>query len=162
MPFVVSVGSGLLTFIVMQARIEAIEARDEKALVETQAYLQAQQKIAAERVKASEEAARRKALDEFLSDVRVEERHYVRKTTTLLSLRKHLVLQERIYFRNIPLSGWIEKEMLIHDDSDLKKLAEAASVFMPENRLLTRAVPLLLPPDEHAHGDSQEKAAVDP
>src|SRR2546422_5516538 len=47
----------------------------------------------------------------FRSDVRTEERHYVRENKMLFMHRKSLVLQERIFFRNIPLSNWVEHEM---------------------------------------------------
>ena len=47
-------------------------------------------------------------LDTFLSEINVERRHFTRENRLLMHNRKSLVLQERIYFRNIPLSDWIE------------------------------------------------------
>lgn len=40
-----------------------------------------------------------------------------------------MVLQERLYFRNIPLSEWVEHEMIVEDGNDLKRLAKSCSVF---------------------------------
>ena len=69
-----------------------------------------------ERVKATEQEARRKALDEFMQDFRVEERHYFRENKSVAARQKSMVLQERLYFRNIPLSNWVEHEMVVEDD----------------------------------------------
>jgi hypothetical protein len=81
-------------------------------------------------VKATEEACKRLALDEFMHDIRVEERSYVRETKSLNALRKIMVMQERIYFRNIPLSNWIEREMVIEDGLEMRQLP-AESLFTP-------------------------------
>jgi hypothetical protein len=40
-----------------------------------------------------------------------------------------MVLQERLYFRNIPLSNWVEHELTVEEGSDLTNLLRAASVF---------------------------------
>jgi hypothetical protein len=37
------------------------------------------------------------------------------------------VLDERIFFRNIPLSAWVEYEMPVEQGADLEKLARATS-----------------------------------
>jgi hypothetical protein len=43
--------------------------------------------------------------------------------------QKAMVLQERLYFRNIPLSDWITHEMTVEEHSDIHQLAKACSVF---------------------------------
>jgi hypothetical protein len=43
--------------------------------------------------------------------------------------RKMLVRQERIFFRNIPLSNWVEHEMPLEEGVDSEKLAQTMSVF---------------------------------
>jgi hypothetical protein len=43
--------------------------------------------------------------------------------------RKALVLQERLFFRSIPLSNWVEHEMVVEEGGDLRSLAENSSVF---------------------------------
>ena len=71
----------------------------------------------------------RKAMDEFLADIRVEERHYTREHKVLFMSRRMLVRQERIFFRNIPLSNWVEQEMPLEEGVDTEKLAQTMSVF---------------------------------
>jgi hypothetical protein len=75
---------------------------------------------------------RRKAMDEFLADIRVEERHYVREHKVLFLNRKCMVRQERIFFRNIPLSNWVEHEMPFEEGVDMEKLAQTMTVFAPD------------------------------
>jgi hypothetical protein len=72
---------------------------------------------------------KRAALDEFLKDFRVEERSYVRETKSLEEAKRSMIMQERLFFRNIPLSDWVEHEMVVEVGSDLKRLQEQVSVF---------------------------------
>jgi len=104
LPFIVALGSGALVFMLTQAqmRVELTEAR---------AQLVQQIKSTGERVRTAEAEARRKALDEFLADVRVEERQYVREIESPFERRRRLVIEERICFRSIPLSPWTEREL---------------------------------------------------
>lgn len=53
----------------------------------------------------------------------------MRESKSMFVNRKSLVMQERLFFRNIPLSNWIEHEMVVEEGSDMKSLAEQASVF---------------------------------
>lgn len=68
-------------------------------------------------------------MDEFLADIRVEERHYTREHKILFLTRKSLVRQERIFFRNIPLSSWVEQEMPFEEGTDMDKLSRAMAIF---------------------------------
>jgi hypothetical protein len=47
----------------------------------------------------------------------------------LMQNRKSLVLQERMYFRNIPLSDWIEHEIMLDDGADVDRLVQDMTVF---------------------------------
>jgi hypothetical protein len=69
-------------------------------------------------------------LDEFLADVHVEQRHYVKDNKLLFQNRKALVLQERIFFRNIPLSNWIEHEIVLQEGEDVDKAARGLTSFV--------------------------------
>jgi hypothetical protein len=82
-----------------------------------------------ETIRATEEAVRRQALDDFLADVRVEERHYVREHRQLFLNRKSVVLQERLFFRNIPLSNWVEHEVMIEEGTNVKRLLKSVRAF---------------------------------
>ena len=132
LPIFVSVGSGMLAYFVMKARMEAAIAGERSALAEARARLEGQSKTLAETIRATEEAAKRQAFDEFLADLRVEERHYLREQKALFLHKKSLVLQERIYFRNIPLSSWVEHEMPVEEGADVEKLVKTLAVFTPD------------------------------
>ena len=131
LPVFVAVGSALLAFYVMQARLEVAVAREREATAELRAAISSCDKIMEEKIRAAEEVARRNAFDAFLADFRVEERHYMRETKSLFTNKRSMVLQERLYFRNIPLSNWVEHELTVEQGGDLAKLARACSVFSP-------------------------------
>ena len=130
LPVFVAGGSALLSFYVMQARMEVALAKERESLAEARATISSQKVTLEERIKATEESTKRAALDEFMQDIRVEERSYLRESKSLSTSRKHMVMQERLFFRNIPLSNWIEREMLVEEGYDLDKLP-MESVFAP-------------------------------
>ncbi len=59
----------------------------------------------------------------------MEQRHYTRENRLLMQNRKSLVLQERMYFRNLPLSDWIEHEIVLEDGMDVDRLVQDMTVF---------------------------------
>jgi hypothetical protein len=129
LPVFIAAGSALLAFYIMQAKLDVAVARERETLAEARASINTHKVAAEERVKATEEATRRKALDEFMQEFRVEERSYMRETKSMFSNKKLMVMQERLFFRNIPLSNWVEHEMLIEEGSDAQQLAKSCSVF---------------------------------
>lgn len=129
LPLFVAAGSALLAFYIMQAKLEVAVSHERESLAEARAVIKNQEKLIEEKVISAEETTRRKALDEFLGDFRVEERHYMRENKSMFLNRKALVLQERLYFRNIPLSNWVEHEMVVEEGNDLKNLASQCSIF---------------------------------
>jgi hypothetical protein len=131
LPVFVAGGSALLSYFVMQARMEVALAKERESLAEARAKISSYQVTLDERVKATEEACKRQALDDFMHEIRVEERSYVRETKSLNASKKTMVMQERIFFRNIPLSNWIEREMLLEEGLDMSRQLTAESVFTP-------------------------------
>ncbi len=130
LPLFIAAGSALLSFYIMQARMEVAIAKEREVLAETRAEVRTQKNTMEERVKATEQEARRRALDDFMQDFRVEERHYFRENKSLAARKKSMVLQERLYFRNIPLSNWVEHEMTVEEESgDVQRIAKGCSVF---------------------------------
>lgn len=129
LPVFIAAGSALLSFYIMQARMEVAIAKEREVLAETRAEVRTQKATMEERVKATEQEARRKALDEFMQDFRVEERHYFRENKSQATRQKSMVLQERLYFRNIPLSNWVEHEMVVEADGDVQRIAKGRSIF---------------------------------
>lgn len=129
LPVFVAGGTALLSYYIMQARMEVALAKERESLAEARASIASHKITLEERVKATEEACKRQALDDFMHDIRIEERSYVRETKQLETSRRAMVMQERIFFRNIPLSNWIEHEMLIEEGRDLSQLSKE-SVFV--------------------------------
>jgi hypothetical protein len=129
LPLFVAAGSALLAFYIMQARMEVAVSKEREIIAEAQATIKSQERVLEEKVKATEEAALRRAFDQFLGDFRVEERHYMREHKSMFLNKKAMVLQERLFFRNIPLSNWVEHEMIVEEGSDLKSLARDSSIF---------------------------------
>jgi hypothetical protein len=128
LPVFVAGGSALLSFFIMQARMEVALAKERESLAEARATITSQKVTMEERIKATEEATKRIAMDEFMQDFRVDERSYARESKSLTASRKTMVMQERLFFRNIPLSNWIEHEMIVEEGTDLDQLPKE-SVF---------------------------------
>ena len=119
LPGFVALASGVLAWFIMQSRMDVKLAELKERLATERGALdaekQALQTSLETALRAAEETAKRQAFDAFLNDIRVEQRHYMRENHLLLHNRKSLVLQERMYFRNIPLSDWIEHEIVMDD-----------------------------------------------
>ena len=130
LPVFIAAGSALLSFYIMQARMEVAISKEREVLAEARAEIRTQKNTMEERVKATEQEARRRALDEFMQDFRVEERHYFRENKSVTARQKSMILQERLYFRNIPLSSWVEHEMVVEEEGgDLQHIAKGCSIF---------------------------------
>jgi len=130
LPGFVAVGSGLLAFYIMQSRMEVALAREREAMAQARGTLEAEKNSLEQALRGAKDSARREALDEFLADVHVEQRHYVKDNKLLFQNRKALVLQERIFFRNIPLSNWIEHEIVLQEGEDVDKAARSLTSFV--------------------------------
>jgi len=132
LPLFVAAGSALLAAAVTQAHMGATLARERAATAEARALALAQSQQIEDRIRAAEESARRKALEDMLADIRVEERRFLRESRSLFVNRKCLVVQERLYFRNIPLSDWVEHEYWLEEGGD----ATAHSIAVSTRKLL--------------------------
>ena len=128
LPLFVAAGSALLAYFIMQARMEVAVAKVREGLAEAEAMLGAQKTTLEERLKAVQEATRRTTTDELMKEFRVEERSYVRESKSLDSAKRTVVTQERMFFRNIPLSDWRDHEMVIEDNSQGLALSAAEQV----------------------------------
>ncbi len=135
LPVFVAAGSALLSFYIMQARMDVALAKEREQLAEARAVINTHKLQIEEKVKTAEETTKRQALDGFMQEFRVEERSYMRETKSMFSNKKLMVMQERLYFRNIPLSSWVEHEMLLEEGSDTQHLSKGTSVFS------TKAIP---------------------
>jgi len=133
LPGFVAVASGLLAWFIMQSRMEVKLAEQRETLAEVRGQIKAEKEsmevTLRSAVKVAEESAKRQAFDIFLAELKVEQRHYTRENRMLMNSRKSLILQERMYFRNIPLSDWIEHEITLDDGVDVGRLVQDMTVF---------------------------------
>src|SRR5947208_1812358 len=133
LPGFVAVASALLAWFIMQSRMEVKLAEQREIIAETRGQLRAErdamEMTVQAAVRAAEETAKRESFDRFLAEIKVEQRHYTRENRMLMHNRKSLVLQERMYFRNIPLSDWIEHEITLDDGADVDRLVLDMTVF---------------------------------
>ena len=127
--------TGGLVYFVTQSHADVQLAKQREDLAAARATIEAQKENLAGALKNAEESARRQAFDEFMAEIRVEERHYVREHKALFLTRKSVVRQERIFFRNLPLSNWVEHEMPYEEGADIEQLAKTMAVFIPEGLL---------------------------
>src|SRR5437016_2281484 len=126
LPILVAGGSALLSYCVMQAKMEVALSKERESLAEARATITSQKVTMEERVRATEESVKRAALDEFLKDFRVEERSYMRESKSLASAKRSMVMQERLLFRNIPVSYWVALEMVVEVNNDLHRLEQSS------------------------------------
>jgi hypothetical protein len=133
LPGLTAVATGVLAWFVMQSRMDVALAQQRERLAESRGALEAERNAVRDSVAiavhAAEERAQRQALDNFLSELRVEQRHYTRENRLLLHNRRSVVLQERMCFRNLPLSDWIEHEIPLEEGMDVERLVQDMTVF---------------------------------
>lgn len=130
LPLIVAGGSAMLAYYIVQARMEVALAKERETLAEARATIESNKVTMEERIKATEEAAKRAALDELMQDIRVEERSYVRDSNSPDGARRSMVMQERVFFRNLPMSGWSEREMVI-EEGPANSLSARAEHYEP-------------------------------
>jgi len=128
LPLFTAAGSALLAFFIMQARMEVAVSKERESLIEARTIIAASQQGMEDKIRAAEEETRRRSMDDFMADIRVEERHYVKETKSLFASKKSMVLQERLFFRNIPLSNWVEHELTVEEGGEIQD-PSAASIF---------------------------------
>ncbi|MBS1859119.1 MAG: hypothetical protein JST11_27345 [Acidobacteria bacterium] len=133
LPGFAAVGTGVLAWFVMQSRMEVALAQQREQLAEARGALEAERSAVGNTLetalRAAEATAKHEAFQNFLGELRVEQRHYTRENRLLMHNRKSLVIQERMYFRNIPLSDWIEHEIAVEEGADVGRLVQDMTVF---------------------------------
>jgi hypothetical protein len=114
-PGFTAAGSALLVCFMMRCRMDEAIARERGALAELQSALIVQRQTLESAISDAKAEARRVAFDEFLNDFRVEQHQYMRKSRLFFMNRQTLVLRERILFRNLPLSNWVEHSVTLEE-----------------------------------------------
>jgi hypothetical protein len=115
MPGFTAAGAALLICFMMHCRIDEAIAQERGALAELQSALITQRQRLESAISDAKAEAKRAAFDEFLSDFRVEQRQYVRKSRLFFMNKQTLVVRERILFRNLPLSSWVEHSVTLEE-----------------------------------------------
>jgi hypothetical protein len=129
LPIFLCVGSAVLAVYIMQQRMEVQLARERQSLGEARASIEAQKSALDELNRLREEASRTNSLEAVMQDLHTEQRRFIRDQKMLFANRKCLVVQERLYFRNIPLCSWVEHEVTVDEGADVDELARSLSVF---------------------------------
>jgi hypothetical protein len=129
LPGFVALSAGLLAWFVMQSRMDVALADQRTELAEARCSVDAEKASLHATIRATEETVKRQALECFLGELKVEQRHYMKENRLLLQNRRSLVLQERMYFRNIPLSDWIEHEVQLDEGADVDRMVQDMTIF---------------------------------
>ena len=95
LPGAVALGASYLVWLLMQARIQVLTANFQAALAKLESNC----------------TDRRPGADEILADLRFERHRFLRRIPSPEGYEASVITQERIYFRNIPLTGWMEEEV---------------------------------------------------
>ena len=107
-------GLGAVAWYLGRVQMEARWARRREAEAEGNARLRLEREVAADRMRAAREAARRKAMDQFLSEIHSQERAWLRRRQVGAGLTRSVVVEERLYFRNLPVSNWTQQELTFY------------------------------------------------
>jgi hypothetical protein len=133
LPGFAALASGVLAWFVMQSRMEVALAHERESLAAERGAIESERAAfeasLGTAIRAAEETAKRTSFDKFLDELRVEQRHYTKENRLLMQNRRSLVIQERMYFRNIPLSDWIEHEIMLEEGADVDRLLHDMTVF---------------------------------
>ena len=145
LPFFVAIGTSVLVWMVMEARMTSAVAKERAIAAEARSQLESHERAFAEKSRAIEENAKRQALDEFYREIRVEERRYLRKNMAGLG-GDVLIVQERISFRGLPLTAWTNHVIEAGSGEEIEQLPSPG-------RLLEAAAPRPHEPAEHVRAE---------
>jgi len=129
LPILIAVGAALVAVFLMQHRLEVQLARERQALSEARVSLESYRGTLEELDCERQAAAERRTVDDFLRDVRVERRRFLRDQKLMFATRQCLVIQERLCFRGVPLCNWVTREAPVDERTDVERLAQTLSVF---------------------------------
>ncbi|MBV8906577.1 MAG: hypothetical protein JOZ22_23295 [Acidobacteriia bacterium] len=105
LPGLVAFGSAALVWMMMQARMQLLTAKFQAALAQRE----------------KEAAENRPGVEELLAELRFERRRFVRKITGPQGIENSVLTLERLYFRQIPLTGWMQEEIQLGQGEELSE-----------------------------------------
>jgi len=94
-PGLVTVGSASLVWTIMQARIRRLNRKHQAAIAKLE----------------KECASNRSGLEQLLAELRLERRRFLRRMAGPRGYDTTVLTLERLYFRHIPLTGWMQEEI---------------------------------------------------
>jgi hypothetical protein len=95
LPGLVAAGSAALVWMLMQARMQLLAANFKTALAHAE----------------KEAAENRPRLEDLLAELRLERRQFLRKTAGFRGSETTVLTLERLCFRQVPLTGWMQEEI---------------------------------------------------
>jgi hypothetical protein len=102
-PGLVAVGSASLVWIIMQARIRLLAGKYQAALAQLE----------------REYVAKRPSVEQLLAELRLERRRFLRRMAGPEGYDTTVLTLERLYFRQIPLTGWMQEEIPLGGGEEL-------------------------------------------
>jgi hypothetical protein len=103
LPTLVALGVAYLVWLLMEARIRVLTAQYQTAVAKAE----------------NDGGSRRPALDDLLAELRTERRRFVRRVAGPRGNETTLITQERLYLRNIPLTSWMEEDLVLGNGEEL-------------------------------------------
>jgi hypothetical protein len=94
-PGLVAAGSASLVWIIMQTRIRLLVGKHSAALAQLE----------------KESASKRASLEQLLAELRLERRRFLRRMDGPRGYETTVLTLERLYFRHVPLTGWMQEEI---------------------------------------------------
>jgi hypothetical protein len=70
-------------------------------------------------------------MDELLAELRVERRRFLRRLPGPKGLETTVITQERLYLRNLPLTGWMQDELTLGTGEELAGETVAVPLLNP-------------------------------
>jgi hypothetical protein len=97
LPALVAIGSASLVWMLMQARMQLLAANYQTALAKAE----------------KESAEKRPGFEALLGELRLERRQFLRKLAGARGCETTVLTLERLYFRQVPLTGWMQEEIAL-------------------------------------------------
>lgn len=95
LPALVAIGSAALVWMLMQARMQLLATNYKAAVAEIE----------------KKALVSRPRLEDLWAELRLERRQFLRKIAGARGSETTILTLERLYFRQIPLTGWMQEEI---------------------------------------------------
>jgi hypothetical protein len=128
---IVTALAAIPSLIALKGRMTAALEKERRALEDALAALAREKRGAEDRIRAARESARGEALEEFFRELRVQERSRLRESSSMFSSRRIVLREERLCFRDQPLSKWVEQQTVIDEGIEPGSVPKSPSVFLP-------------------------------